>query len=136
MSYAGAADLTLVVHFAVAVFVVGGLLVVPLGNALAWRWVNRWSFRLAHAAAIVFITAQAWLGQHCPLTHLEQWLRVQAGQLAQYKTSFVQHWIERLMYFQAPLWVFALAYTVFALLVALAWWRYPPGAIQPAHGGA
>lgn len=135
MPYASLADAVLIVHFAVVVFVVGGLLAIPVGNALRWHWVNGWPFRLLHAAAIVVITAQAWLGQHCPLTVLEGWLRAQAGEALRYEVSFVQHWLERLMYFQAPLWVFALLYTVFAGLVALAWWRYPPKSNQAAQGG-
>jgi len=30
------------------------------------------------------------------------------------------------LYFDAPLWVFACLYSVFGALVAWAWWRYPP----------
>jgi hypothetical protein len=119
------ADLVLVVHFGVVLFVVGGLPAIVLGNRLGWAWVNGWWFRLAHLAAIGVVAAQAWLGQLCPLTVLESWLRVQAGGTA-YRQSFIEHWLQRLIYFEAPLWVFALAYTGFGLLVLLAWWRYPP----------
>ena len=126
MPYATLADAVLVVHFAVVVFVVGGLLAVPVGNALHWPWVNAWSFRTVHAVAITVISLQAWLGQHCPLTLVESWLRHQAGEQATYGATFVQHWVERLLYFDAPLWVFALLYTGFGLLVAAAWWWYPP----------
>ncbi len=126
MPYTGLADAVLVLHFAVVVFVVGGLLAIPLGNALHWTWVSTWLFRLTHAGAVLAIAVQAWLGQHCPLTILESWLRAQAGLTSRYQASFVQHWLERVLYFQAPLWVFAVLYTAFALLVAAAWWRYPP----------
>lgn len=131
MPYAALADAVLIGHFAVVVFVVGGLFAIPLGHARHWRWTAGWPFRLAHAAAILVIIVQAWWGQHCPLTVLESWLRAQAGQSAPYEASFVQHWLERLLYFDAPLWQFALAYTAFGLLVALAWWRCPP---QPRPG--
>lgn len=134
MPYAALADAVLVLHFAVVVFVVGGLPAVPVGNRLGWRWVNGWPFRALHAVAIVVITLQAWWGRHCPLTHAEQWLRLQAGQGQPYTGSFVQHWVERLMYFEAPLGVFAIAYTVFAALVAAAWWRYPPRSARRAVG--
>lgn len=132
MPYASLADVVLVVHFGVVVFVVGGLLAIPVGNALGWRWVNRWWFRIVHAAAIVVIAAQAWLGQHCPLTILEVWLRAQAGEATRHDVSFVQYWFERLLYFQAPLWVFAVLYTLFGVVVALAWWRYPPRSAGPS----
>jgi hypothetical protein len=119
------ADAVLLLHFAVVLFVVGGLLLVVAGNVVGWRWVNRWWFRLAHIGAIGYVVAQAWLGQVCPLTTLESWLRVQAGSAA-YRKSFVEHWVGRLLFFEAPSWVFALVYTAFGLLVLLAWWRFPP----------
>lgn len=134
VTYASLADAVLIGHFAVVVFVVGGLVSIPVGNALRWQWVNAWTFRLLHALAIVVITAQAWLGQHCPLTVLEAWLRAQAGEALRYEQSFVQYWLERLIYFQAPVWVFAALYTAFAGVVALAWWRYPPRSRQAASG--
>jgi hypothetical protein len=119
------ADVVLAVHFGVVVFVVAGLPAIVIGNRLKWAWVNSRGFRWLHLAAIGVITAQAWAGQYCPLTVLESWLRQQSGGQP-YDSSFVQHWLERLIYFNAPLWMFALAYSAFALLVALAWWRYPP----------
>jgi hypothetical protein len=119
------ADFVLTIHFGVVLFVVGGLVVVLVGNWARWQWVNAWWFRLAHLVAIAFVVAQAWLGQYCPLTTLESWLRVRAGS-ASYKKSFIEHWLQRLIFFEAPFWVFTLAYTAFALLVILAWWRFPP----------
>lgn len=129
MPYQLLADAVLALHFAVVVFVVGGLGVVVVGNWLGWRWVNGWWFRLAHAGAVVFVAAQAWLGALCPLTTLESWLRVQAGS-AGYAASFIEHWLQRILFYDAPFWVFTAAYTVFALLVLAAWWRFPPARCQ------
>ncbi len=125
MSHQFLADAVLVVHFAVVLFVVGGLAVVLAGNWLGWDWVNRLWFRVAHLAAIAVVVLQAWLGQHCPLTTLEAWLRVQAGRGA-YESSFIEHWLQRLIYFEAPPWVFTAVYTAFGALVLWAWWRFPP----------
>ncbi|MGE4049425.1 MAG: DUF2784 domain-containing protein [Piscinibacter sp.] len=125
MPYQLLADAVLIVHFGVVLYVVGGLVVVLAGNWLGWGWVNQLWFRVAHLAAIAVVVLQAWLGQYCPLTTLESWLRVQAGSGA-YETSFIEHWLQRLIYFQAPFWVFTVAYTVFGALVLLAWWRFPP----------
>lgn len=119
------ADFVLIVHVGVVFFVVGGLAAVMIGNRLAWQWVNGWWFRLAHLTAIAIVVVQAWVGQLCPLTILESWLRTQAGAEA-YRVSFVADWLHRLLYFDAPLWAFALAYTAFAVLVLFVWWRYPP----------
>lgn len=125
MPYQLLADVVLLLHFAVVVFVVGGATVVVVGNLRGWGWVNvRW-FRLSHLAAIAVVVAQAWLGQVCPLTTLESWLRVRAGSPA-YSKSFIEQWVARIIFYEAPLWVFTLAYTVFGLMVAAAWWYFPP----------
>ena len=119
------ADAVLVVHFAVVAFVVGGLPLIIVGNRRGWRWVNRLSFRLVHLAAIAFVAAQAWLGRVCPLTTLESWLRAKSGS-ASYRASFVEHWVQRVLFYDAPHWAFTLTYTAFGLLVALVWWYFPP----------
>ncbi|MBX3686044.1 MAG: DUF2784 domain-containing protein [Rhodocyclaceae bacterium] len=125
MPYQLLADLVLTLHVLLVVFVVGGLPLIVLGNFLAWGWVNGLRFRLAHLLAIVVVMAEAWLGIDCPLTTLEMWLRAAAEQ-ATYSTSFVQYWLERLLYYRAAQWVFVLAYSLFGLLVVLAWWAFPP----------
>ena len=117
----------LLLHFAIVVFVVGGLVVVIAGNLFHWGWVNRRWFRIAHLGAIGFVVVQAWLGQACPLTTLESWLRAQGGAPG-HGEGFIEHWIATLMFFHAPPWVFTVAYTVFGLLVIAAWRVYPPRA--------
>jgi hypothetical protein len=119
------ADAVLVVHTGVVLFVVGGLAAIVVGNLLGWRWVNGRTFRLLHLVTIGVVVLQAWLGELCPLTTLESWLRMRAGQPG-YPTGFIAHWLHRLLYWEAPLWVFALAYSAFGALVLLAWWRWPP----------
>ena len=101
------------------------LAVVAVGNAAGWRWVNRRGFRLAHLAAIAFVVAETWLGIACPLTTLESWLRMRAG-AAMHGDDFIAHWVRYLLFYEAPSWVFAVAYTVFLGLVAAAWRFFPP----------
>ncbi len=126
LPYQAFADAVLIGHFSIVLFVVLGLPAIVLGNQLGWRWVNRRGWRLAHLVAIATVALQAWLGRYCPLTLWENALREKAGQ-APYQSSFIQHWVGQIVYHDAPLWVFALLYTGFALMVAWAWWRYPPG---------
>ncbi|MDH4061661.1 MAG: DUF2784 domain-containing protein [Aquincola sp.] len=135
MPYELVADAVLLIHFGVVLFVVVGLVVVVAGSRLRWRWVNGLWFRLAHLAAIALAAVQAWLGQYCPLTTLESWLRVRAGSPS-YDKSFIAHWVQRIIYYDAPLWVFTGIYTVFALLVVLVWWRFPPRRSRTQNGGA
>ncbi len=125
MPYQALADAVLLFHFGVVLFVLLGLPVILIGNHLNWAWVNRLGWRLVHLAAIAVVALQAWLGRYCGLTVLESSLRERAGQTG-YDGSFIQHWVQRLIYYEAPMWVFIVAYTVFLALVAWAWWRYPP----------
>ncbi len=131
-AWRAAADAVLVLHAAVVLFVVGGLVLVVLGNLWRsahggprWPWVNRPWFRALHGLAIGTVVLQSWLGITCPLTDLEWWLRAQAGQ-AMPAQGFIELWLHRLLFFQAPGWVFALVYTAFGLAVVAAWWRWPP----------
>jgi polyferredoxin len=125
MPYQLLADVVLTLHFAIVAFVVGGLVLIVIGNLGAWSWVNALWFRLAHLVAIAVVVAQAWLGATCPLTSLEMWLRAKAHAVT-YTSSFIEHWLQRLLYYEAPTWVFMLGYTLFGLLVAASWWRFPP----------
>ena len=121
------ADAVLALHVALVLFVVGGLVLIVLGNWRKWQWVNRWWFRLAHLAAIAVVVAETWIGLVCPLTTLEMWLRAQARD-ATYTGSFIEHWLQRLLYYDAPAWVFTTAYSLFGLAVIAAWWFFPPKA--------
>ena len=84
------AEAVLALHFAIVLFVVGGLVVIIVGNVRGWHWVNSVWFRLLHLAAIVIVVAEVWLGITCPLTTLETWLRAQAeaGVATDYNASF------------------------------------------------
>lgn len=119
------ADTILALHVGIVAFVVLGTLAILAGGPSGWRWVRSRSFRLTHLALMVFIALQAWLGRLCPLTEWEQSLRNRAGQET-YGESFIQHWLSRLIFFEAPWWIFVAAYTAFAALVALCWWQWPP----------
>ncbi len=125
------ADLVLVVHVGVVGFVVGGLVLVWVGNGLGPsclnRFVNRRGFRLAHGLAIAVVVAESWLGIACPLTTFEQALRSRAGVAAPNAgEGFIASWLSRLLYYDLPAWVFTLGYSLFGLLVVATWRRFPP----------
>jgi hypothetical protein len=119
------ADLVLALHFAIVAFVVGGLVLVIIGNLCKWRWVNALWFRLAHLGAIAVVVAEAWLEIICPLTILEMWLRTKSGATT-YGGGFIEHWFQRVLYYEAPPWVFVLGYSLFGLLVVATWLCFPP----------
>lgn len=103
------ADALLVVHFVIVVFIVGGLLLVWIGAAAGWRWVRNPWFRYFHLAAIAFVAVEAFLGYACPLTIWEDLLRGGAR-----PESFVGRWAHRLLFYNAPEWVFSTLYAAWA----------------------
>ncbi|HXM83504.1 MAG TPA: DUF2784 domain-containing protein [Burkholderiales bacterium] len=115
------ADALLIAHFAIAAFIVGGLVLVWAGAALGWRWVrNRW-FRYLQLAAIAFVAAEAVLGVACPLTVWEDMLR--GGLRAE---SFIGRWVQRLLYYQAPEWIFTAGYVCWTLATLITLRLVPP----------
>ena len=132
--YQLAADAVLVLHVAIVLFVLLGLVLVIVGNLCRWKWVNAIWFRLTHLATILVVVGESWLGITCPLTTLEMWLRQKAG-VESYGGSFIEHWLHALLFWQAPSWVFTAAYSLFGLAVVLTWWLFPPQAGRK-RGGA
>lgn len=125
MLYVLAADAVLMLHVLFVAFVVVGLILIVVGRLMSWSWVRNWWFRVIHLAAIGVVVLQSWLGVICPLTKLEMYLRGKAGD-AMYAGSFVAHWLESILYYRAPAWVFAACYTAFAAIVVLSWvWVRP-----------
>ena len=119
------ADAILVLHLGVVAFVVLGALAIPFGAWRRWRWVRGFRWRATHLALMGVIALQAWLGALCPLTVWEQALRRRAGE-AGYDASFVEHWLSRLIFFEAPWWIFVAVYSGFAGFVLLLWLFVPP----------
>lgn len=115
------ADLVLVVHFAIVLFIVGGLIAVWIGAALGWPWVRNPWFRYLHLGAIAYVAAEALLGVACPLTVWEGVLR--GGMRAD---SFVGRWVRRLLFYDAPEWAFTLAYLAWALATLATLRLVPP----------
>lgn len=123
--YVLAADLILIGHVLFVAFVVFGLILILIGKPLDWAWVRNPWFRLVHLAAIGIVALQSWFGAICPLTNLEMTLRDRADGVI-YSGSFISHWLDALLYYRAPAWVFTICYTVFAALVVLSWFWIRP----------
>ena len=115
------ADALLIVHFTIAAFIVGGLLLTWLGCLLGWTWIGNPAFRYLHLAAIAFVALEALLGIACPLTVWEDLVR---GGIR--PESFVGRWVQRLLYYDAPEWVFAVAYVAWALATLVTLKLVPP----------
>lgn len=110
-----AATFVLALHLAVIVFNVAGCVLIPVGAWRGWCWVREFWWRLAHLLGLAVVAAQALSGRACFLT-------IWQGDIS--GTSHVQpliaSWIDRVIYWSLPLWVFAVAYVaVFAYVIVL-----------------
>jgi polyferredoxin len=115
------ADVLLIVHFMIVVFIVGGLVLVWIGAALGWGWVRNPWFRYLHLGAIAYVAGEALLGVMCPLTVWEDMLRGGAR-----TESFVGRWLHYFLYYEAPEWVFTVTYVAWTLATLLTLRLVPP----------
>ena len=81
------ADIVVLIHLAFVIYAaLGGLL-------FSWRpW-----FIWLHVPAFLWAVWIEFTGGICPLTHLENWLRIKAGQ-GSYESDFVANYILPLLY--------------------------------------
>ena len=87
MIYRIAADIVVAIHFAFILFVVAG-------GLLVWRWKR---LGLLHVPAFVWGILISFFGWVCPLTPLENGLRLRGGE-AGYTTGFIEHYLLPLIY--------------------------------------
>ncbi len=111
------ADTILAMHVLIVLFNVLSLPVIWVGRFVNWRFVRNFYFRVIHLVMIACIALQALAGQVCPFTSWENDLRALAGADPRYATSFVGHWLQRLIFCEADERVFTIAYVIFFVLV-------------------
>jgi hypothetical protein len=113
----------LAAHLAVIAFNLFGLIAIPIGGWLGWRWVRvRW-WRLLHLASLAVVALQAAFGRACFLTIWQDGLT--GGGHAD---PLIMRWVNSVIYWPLPIWVFSAAYlAVFAYVLALWWWVRPEG---------
>ena len=134
--YLLAADALLFVHASFVAFVIFGLVLILIGKLFSWAWVRNPWFRWAHAGGIGIVVLQSWLGAICPLTTWEMALRERAGG-AIYSGAFIGHWLESILYYRAPEWIFMVSYTLFGMLVVASWfWVHPRRFVKGGANGA
>jgi hypothetical protein len=119
------ADGVAVFHAAYVAFVTIGFALIAAGIAMRWEWVRAFWFRVAHLGAIAIVCAESLMETACPLTTLERQLRAMSGE-ASHSRDFIGYWIDRLIYYDFPPWVFVVAYAMFGILVTIVFILAPP----------
>lgn len=118
------ATLILIVHLGIVAFNVGGLVVIPVGGTLDWRWVRIPWLRLLHVLSLAVVALQALFGRACFLTIWQ--FAVQSGGSQSEPAPMIATWINRLLYWPLPHWVFVAAYVAVFIYTILLWWWVPP----------
>jgi len=127
------ADAIVVVHMSIMLFITAGLPLIYVGVARRWAWVREWRWRALHLGAIAFVAAESLIGIVCPLTLWEDAVRGRQSQ-----EGFIERWVDSILFYDLPTWVFTVAYTIFAVLVAATWFLVPPirrSRRRRTHGG-
>lgn len=111
----------LAAHLAVIGFNIFGLVAVPLGAWLGWRWVRILWWRALHLASLALVALQAAFGRACFLT---LWQDALTG--GGHADPLVMRFVNSLIYWPLPIWVFTAAYlAIFAYAIALWIWVRP-----------
>jgi hypothetical protein len=128
-----AAQAILAVHLAVIAFNVFGLFAIPLGAWRGWSFVRAPTWRWLHLASFAVVAAQAVAGRACFLTVWQDALTGHAE-----STPLVMAWVNHLIFWPLPAWVFAALYlALFAYVLALLRLIPPrPFRLSPPFGGS
>lgn len=87
MLYRLLADVVVILHLAFVVFVLSGGLLVLWKPRIVWL----------HLPAMAWGAAVEFTGWLCPLTPLEQWLRLQGGE-SSYRSDFIEQYVLPVLY--------------------------------------
>lgn len=110
----------LAAHVAIILFNLFGLVAVPLGASCGWRFVHVAWWRVLHILLLAAVAGQAVFGRACILTLWQRDLAGAAFGVGADPTPLLVGWVDRLIYWPLPLWVFAVLYVlVFAYALAL-----------------
>ncbi|MGF6884427.1 hypothetical protein ABIA39_005662 [Nocardia sp. GAS34] len=111
MMYRLLADITAGVHFLFVAYVV-------LGGFIAWRW--RWTI-WTHLAAFGWGFSTIVFGLSCPLTHLENWARLRAGEAGLPPSGFIDYYITGVLYPRSDL---ELVRALVVIAIAVSWFGF------------
>jgi len=98
MAYKIFADTIIVVHFLYILFMLLGFLLTIYAVLFREKFFDWWLFRSLHLLGIFYVASLSILGKYCPLTILENELRLKYEVFSVYSGSFIIHYLEKLVY--------------------------------------
>jgi hypothetical protein len=109
-------QMVLALHLAVIGFNLFGLIAIPLGAVLGWRWVRVLWWRALHLLSLAAVALQAVLGRACFLT---DWQDALTGGGAH--DPLIMRWVNSVVFWPLPMWVFTAAYVMILAYAAGLW---------------
>ena len=116
--------------FALTVWGLISVYVLPAAKSRGIKFFDRWIFRTVHLAGIVYVAILTVMCKYCPLTILENDLRVKYDASLTYPGSFVIHYIEKIVYPEANFLIFVIPTTIIAVFTILMFIIRPPAKIK------
>ena len=126
----GLAEAVLAAHLVVIAFNVFGLVAIPLGGWLGWRFVRARGWRWLHVASMAGVAGQALAGRACILTLLQDQF---SGAGA--TSPLIMTIVNKLIFWPLPMWAFTAIYVLMFGYVLLLL-KLVPVAQRPARRGA
>ena len=105
------ADVTVVTHLLFVAYVV-------VGGYIAWRWRKT---IVLHLAAVAWGFSAVLVGIECPLTDLENWARLRAGEAGLPSSGFIDHYLTGVIYPESAV---GLVRLLVAVAVVVSWVGY------------
>lgn len=120
--YLALAEAVLALHLGVILFNLFGFIAIPLGAWRRWGFVRGFYWRALHVVIMLVVALQAIAGRACILT---LWQDALSG-LSLNHTPLVMRWVNAVIFWPLPLWVFGLVYIALFLYVLALLWLVPP----------
>ena len=115
------ADLVLILHFGIVIFIISLFVIIPVGYRFKWNWPRNRKLRSIHLFLIFLVTTETVFGLTCPLTLIEHNLR---GIFI--SNTFVNSWLQNLLYWNFSKEFFLTSYILCLMWTIFMWNRFPP----------
>jgi len=134
MSYKIFADAIILVHFLFILFMLLGFLLTGYALVFRQKFFDWWLFRSLHLLGIFYVSSLSILGKYCPLTILENGLRLRYEASSVYSGSFIVHYLEKLIYPDVNPLVIQISTVFLAIFTIVVFIIKPPGKIKSIMG--
>ncbi|MCL4428890.1 MAG: DUF2784 domain-containing protein [Deltaproteobacteria bacterium] len=114
-----------IIHLLYALVIVIGFFLIIIGFFAGWRWIRNFTFRLIHLLMIGIVAVESVFNIECPLTWLEYKL-MSLDHIKHGSMPFIAGMVDKVLYYNFPIWLFNAIYIVFGLTVFIVWFAIPP----------